>query len=309
MRVQRGLMVGTASLVVACGLDVVGSLASPSANVDGADAEPPALNLGDGGESAFDAAPPDETPIDAAPVDAGPCGATSIVENFASGLGSWTSYGGAAQGVTGNNGYARLIAKGDEERAAGLFWVPTVKATAFKARFNYYVSTPFEYWYMGDGLTFTWLTAKGSQVLGTGAINGQGLGLQPDAVGYAFALDGWKNSITNDLDAPSFALLEIDPARGEPGGYDWHVAKKGPYRRDDVYDSWRTIEVVVANGTASASFRFTPAGTATSLFADVPVDTSATLEAIGFTAATGGANAMGFFVDTVSFELTDAVCN
>ncbi|MDF2692961.1 MAG: hypothetical protein K0S65_1344 [Labilithrix sp.] len=313
MRLRGGLIlgVGAAGLAVACGLEVVGSSTSaPVLPTEGADAaEPPPLDLGSGGEAAFDASLPDETPSPPAPVDAGPCGATALVENFASGLGSWSTYGGTVQGVSGNNAYARLIAEGDDGRAAGLFWLPTVKATAFKARFTYYVATPYQYWYMGDGLTFTWLTSMGAAALGTGAISGQALGLQPGVTGFSFALDGWKNDATNDLDDPSFAILKIDPSRGDPGGYDWHVAKKGPYRRDDVYDNWRTIEVVVGNGKVSASFQFTPTGTATALFTDVPIDTSANIQAIGFTAGTGGADAMGFFVDTASFELIGATCN
>ena len=32
------------------------------------------------------------------------------------------------------------------------------------------------------------------------------------------------------------------------------------------------------------------------------------LVALGFTASTGGADAMGFAIDTVSFELLDATC-
>jgi hypothetical protein len=84
--------------------------------------------------------------------------------------------------------------------------------------------------------------------------------------------------------------------------------KNGPYYRDDVYDAWRTIEITVADGKASAKFRYSATGNLYGLFDDVPVDTTADIVAIGFTASTGGADAMGFFVDTVSFELTGATC-
>ena len=275
---------------------------------DDAAAEP--ARIGDGSERGpADAAPPEETPIDAAPVEAGPCGPSQLVDNFASGLGNWTHFGGVEQRLSqSNNAYARLIAEGAAGRAAGLFWTPTVKAKAFKARFAYYVSTPLRYWYMGDGLTFTWLTSTGSAALGTGAVTGQGLGLQPGIAGHAFALDGWKNTAIGDDDAPSFSFLDIDPTRGNPGSYSWHLAKNGPYYREDVYDAWRMIELTVQGGKATAMFRYAPNGNPYTLFEDVAVDTSANIVALGFTASTGGVDAMGFSVDTVSFELLDASC-
>ena len=319
MRSRAGL-VGAAAVVtgalMACGLDIVGSAdtAEPDDSAPGParPAPEPIDDLGDddgGAAPTFDAALPDETPIDGGPPDAGPCSA-SITENFAQGLGAWAQYGGVVRGVSGNNAYAQLIAPDAKSRAAGLFWVPPagVKATSFRASFSYYVATPYRYWYMGDGLTFTWLTSTGGSALGAGAVTGAGLGLQPGIAGSAFALDGWQNSSIGDLAEPSFSVLGIDPARGNPGSYAWHLAKKGPYRRSDVYDAWRRIEIVVANGKATARFRFSPNGTPTTLFEDVTVDT-ANLVALGFTAATGGADAMGFFVDTVSIELTDATCD
>ncbi len=304
------LVVAGAAVGVACGLDVVGTLAPAEITTgDAASTAPATERIGDGDDApALDAAAAEETPIDAGPVDTGPCGPTVLVDNFAQGLGSWVSYGGVEQRVTGNNAYARLIAEGDKKRAAGLFWLPKVNATAFKATFTYYVATPFRTWYMGDGLTFVWLTSLGTSPLGTGAVEGQGLGIQPGTTGYAFALDEWQNSSIGDLEGPSFNFLRIDPARGNPGSYDWHLVKKGPYANKDVYDAWRTLEIVVEDGKASASFRFTPTSTPNALFTNVAVDTSANVVALGFTAATGGADAMGFFVDTVSFELTNATC-
>ena len=320
MRFRGAVLVAAGAAVVACGLEVVGNVnpieAPPDAGVTPVDvssddaAAPEPERIGDGGEATTDAAPIDETPLDAGPVvDAGPCGPSVLVDNFAQGLGKWTHYGGVEQRTQGNNAYARLIAEGVPARAAGLFWVPTVKATAFKAKFAYYVRTSDRYWYMGDGITFTWLTSTGGTTLGTNATSGQGLGLQPGVAGYAFALDGWQNSSIGDLDAPSFSFLHIDPARGSPGSYGWHVSKRGPFYRPDVYEAWRTIELTVANGRASALFRFSPNGTLHSLIENVPVDTSTNVVAMGFTASTGGADAMGFFVDTVSFELTNATCN
>ena len=313
---SRSAAVAVAALVsvAACGLDVVGralpaeSASDSPTSTDATTPEPE--RLGDGTEDpGADAAPPEETPIDAGPVDAGPCGLPVLADNFAQGLGKWTQYGGVEQAVAGNNNaYARLIAEGVESRAAGLFWLPNMNAKAFKASFSYYVSTPARDWYMGDGFTFSWLTSTGSAPLGSGAVTGQGLGLQPGTAGYAFALDEWQNTSIGDLKGPSFNLLHIDAARGSPGSYDWHLVKKGPYYDSDVYDAWRTIEITVADGKASAWFRFVPNGTRSTLFTDVAVDTSANIVAIGFTAATGGSDAMGFFVDTVSIELTDATC-
>ena len=318
MRLRAGLLVVGGVAVVACGLDVVGiSLPGDAvtATTDGDDAgAPEPERIGDGSErDDTDAAPPEETTIDAGPVEAGACGASVLVDNFAMGLGNWTHYGGVEQRIAqNNNAYARLIAEGASSRAAGMFWLPTVKAKAFKATFAYFVSTPFRYWYMGDGFTFTWLTSTGGAALGTGALNGQALGMQPGVAGYAFALDGWKNTSTGDRDAPSLAFLAIDPSRGNPGSYDWHVAKNGPYYREDLYDAWRTIEISVMGGKASARFRFSPTGPLHRLFDDVPVDSSTSgtsdIVAMGFTASTGGSDAMGFAIDTVSFELIDATC-
>jgi len=322
MRLRAGVLLVAGAAIVACGLDVVGTTvpdgvesttpeggAAISLEEAGA-SEPEPERIGDGRDNeGADAAPPAETPVDAGAVDAGPCGPSALVDNFAQGLGSWTHYGGVQQGVAQNgNAYARLIAEGANTRAAGLFWLPTVKAKAFKATFAYYIATPYSYWYMGDGLTFTWLTSTGGASLGTGAIAGQGLGLQPGVAGHAFALDGRQHASIGDRGAPSFSFFDIDPSRGNPGSYDWHIENKGPYRRSDVYDAWRTIEITVANGRATAQFRFVPNGSRYGLFENVPVDTSADIVAMGFTASTGSAEPMGFFVDTVSFELTDAVC-
>ena len=319
MRYRAAVFVAACAAVVACGLEVVGNAVTVEATPEAGSSEPVVdpvedaavqpERIGDGGEATLDAAPPEETPVDAGPIDAGPCGPTVLVDNFAQGLGKWTHYGGVEQRIQGNNAYARLIAEGVRTRAAGMFWLPTVKATAFKARFAYFARSSDRYWYMGDGITFTWLTSTGGVALGTNAVTGQGLGLQPGVAGHAFALDGWRNALIGDLDPPSFSFLDIDPARGNPGAYGWHLSKNGPYYRTDVYDAWRTIELTVANGRATAMFRFSPNGTLHRLVENVPVDTSADIVAMGFTASTGGADAMGFFVDTVSFELTNATCN
>ena len=318
MRSRAWVLLAGGTVLVACGLDLVGAAGPVEITPTDAAATPETgatslepEKLGDGTEPpAADAAPPDETPIDAGPVDAGPC-TTSLVDNFAQGLGNWTHFGGVERRTAGTNAYARLIAQDVKSRAAGLFWlVPSaVNATSFKASFAYYVSTPYREYYQGDGITFTWLTSTGTAPIGTGAVTGQGLGIQPGVTGYAFAIDQWRNESIGDLEGPSFNFLRIDPGAGNPGSYDWHVAKKGPYYQSQVYDAWRTIEITVEGGKASAVFRFSPGGAPNVLFTDVPVDTTAKITALGFTAATGGADPMGFSVDTVSFALTNATCN
>ena len=45
----------------------------------------------------------------------------------------------------------------------------------------------------------------------------------------------------------------------------------------------------------------------TTLFQNVTIP-AAPILALGFTAATGGADSLGFLVDTVNIQLTDAVC-
>lgn len=311
MGTRAAIFVVAGAAVVACGLDVVGTVdegaLDPRAVRAPDDAGVVPERIGDGDE-AVDAAAPGETPPGT--IDAGACSKAVLVDNFVDGLGKWAHFGDVEQQVSPSaNAYARLIEAGKKNRAAGLFWLPSVGAKAFKASFTYHVTTPNRGMIMGDGLTFTWLTSTGILPLGVGAVTGRGLGLQPGAVGYAFALDAWQNPLLGDLPGPSFGFLELDPARGSPGSYQWHIAKNGPYRLDDVYDAWRTIEITVADGHAAAKFRFVPGGTSHSLFAGVPVDTTSTIVAMGFTASTGSAEAMGFAVDAVAFELTDATCD
>ncbi|AKU99103.1 hypothetical protein AKJ09_05767 [Labilithrix luteola] len=281
---------------MACGreLDIVGALA-------------PSEIIADGG-SPLPASSPSGPAIDAAPVDSGACAPTVFVERFDTGFAQWTTYGGVELASIGGESTGQLIATGAKSRAAGLFWIPTVKATSFRATFNYYVPKPPADWEVGDGLTFTWLTSTGTSPLGADASDGQGLGLPADVTGYALALDGWQNSSINDLDAPSFNILALDPARGLPGQYDWHVRTLGPFEPADVYGVWRTIEAVVANGKVSATLRLSTGGQVATLFTDVPIDTSAAVTALGFTASTGDAAAAGYFVDTVTFELTNPSC-
>jgi hypothetical protein len=202
---------------------------------------------------------------------------------------------------TSGNAYARFTTTSSYNRAAGLFWIPEVKATSFTATFEYYALTPFFQFGMGDGITFAWLTDTGVAALGAGAFSGGALGFAPNVTGHAFALDSYRNLSAGDPTSPSFSLLRVDKARGNPGSYDWHVATRGPL--GSVYDAWRTVVIKVANGLASASV-----GT-TMLIVDAPVaDKAAPILAIGFTASTGGGDPIAFHVDTVQIELTDPTC-
>lgn len=300
---------GTASIAVACGVDLVGE-ASPDAGFVEASTSPsdPSKPAGtttlEGGS--LDT-PPDadiidgETPIpDAGPPKSDAGCTTSITDTFADGiLPKWTTYGPVSQGTANGNAYARLIPLDTPGTAAGMFWVPTAKATSFTATFTYYARTDgFDD--IGDGLTFTWITAKDANALGTGAVTGAGLGIQPGVSGYAFAFDGYQNSGINDTSSPSFSVLKIESTRGSPASYDWHVIKSGPW--SGVYDSWRNTSVKLANGKVSTKV------TTTSVFNDVAV-TPSPIVAIGFTASTGGVHPIAFFVDTVSITLDDATCN
>jgi hypothetical protein len=305
--------IGTA-LVVACGLDVVGAPnatstdGGPSTTKDQGsgpaleDSGGPPVSLLDAGVT-----PDEEPPIpDAGMVDAGPCGPATFSESFVptdflTVPNRWTTYGGVQRRVVGSRAHAELIGANESSTAAGLFWLPKTKAKAFKVSFVYRADPPSGTDYIGDGITFTWLTSMNG-ALGANAVTGQGLGLQPGVTGYAFALDAWRNGSINDQYAPSFNILRIDGTKA-PGGYDWHVAKS-PQFDNSVFYQWHTVTITVADNKVSATI-----GSQQVLFSNVAIDTSANIVALGFTASTGGAYPIGFYVDTVQIDLTNATCN
>lgn len=294
---------------VACGLELSG---------DGGPPEIPLPERDDGGNK--DATPvgelpetgsdilPGETPLDAGE-EAGDCGPTTVVDNFAAGIGpQWITYGKVQQTVSqSGNALARLVQTDDGDEAAGLFFAPKVTATAFTAAFNYYAQRPRVEWWesatYSDGLTFTWITEGDPATLGKDpatAVTGAGLGLPNAMKGFSFALDSYRNSAPQDLDGPSFYLFGLDSARGTPGTYPWHIQKIGPWT--GVYDSWHRVTITFAAGKLSATI-----DTTVKIFENVDVPT-AKIKAIGFTAATGGGKSVGFWVDTVDIKLTDATC-
>lgn len=299
----------------ACGLDVVGSLdAGVAAQPDATDAARTIAIDGDlPDDAAVEAAslpqvpigPETETPIaDAGAPDAvGDCGSPIIADNFntAALASRWLTYGTAKQSDDGfGNGYVQMIPTGQGGKVAGLFTLPGFTATSFNASFRYFARQPGGFGSVGDGITFFWVTSGAvSQATLADAIGGGGLGISRTLGGYAFALDAYRNSGINDPSAPSFSLLRVEPAKGAPSSYDWHVQNDGPY--SGVYDTWRTITVTFNNGKLSASI------SGTKLFQNVSIP-MANITALGFTAATGGTDALGFYIDTVNIELTDAVC-
>jgi hypothetical protein len=308
LRWRLGLIFALAAVALAafaCGVDLIGTPdATTPAGTDAGVQESPNLpqpgeTLDGGSLGVPDAEVGDaETPL----IDSGAsnveCGAPTLNDNFANGIGQWTQYGDVTQGIQGSNGYARLIQLNTPGKAAGLFWVPTVNATAFKATFSYYART-----YAGsggDGLTLTWLTAKDAAALGTGVVSGQTLGIPPNVSGYAFAFDAFRNNSITDPPSPSFSILKIDGAQ-PPGNYAWHVKKSGPWSY--VFDSWREVIVTVRDGKLTATV------TGTAVFTNEPIDTTTPIVAIGFTASTGGADPIAFFVDTVSIAFENATCN
>ena len=299
----------------ACGLDVVGSRDAVAPASDASDATA-AHTIDLDGEVPDDAAleaaslpqvpigPETETPIADAGADAvGDCGSPIIADNFntAALASRWLTYGTAKQSDDGfGNGYVQMIPTGQGGKVAGLFTLPGFAATSFNASFRYYAQQPGGFGSIGDGITFFWITSGAvSQATLADAIGGGGLGLSRTLGGYAFALDAYRNSGINDPSTPSFSLLRVEPAKGPPSAYDWHVQNDGPY--SGVYDTWRTVTITFNNGKLSASI------SGTKLFQNVTIP-MANIVALGFTAATGGTDAIGFYVDTVNIELTDPVC-
>jgi hypothetical protein len=300
-------------IAAACGLDVVGSREAP-ALPDAADASRAALPDAEVPfDSSVEAAPLAQVPIGPEPeppiadagadvVVIGDCGSPVIADNFTAGIGpTWVTYG-EAQAATSlqGNGFVRMIPTGQGGKVAGLFTRPGFTATSFIASFRYLAQTPSFSDNLGDGLTFFWITSGAvSQATLADAIVGGGLGIPRTLGGYAFALDAYHNSNVGDPSPPSFSLLHVEPARGAPGGYDWHVQNDGPYT--GVYDGWRVVTLTFDKGKLSADV------SGTKIFQNVSIPQAKILY-LGFTAATGGADALGFAIDTVNIQLTDPVC-
>jgi hypothetical protein len=305
---QASLLVLVTTVGVACGFTVLGS--TESANGDGTDGggareaspgSPP--SIADGAPSLGDKTDDDAGgESDGGVFDDAGCGPTTFTENFANGLGGWTTYGPVQVRMGGPQGnFARLIDDQDST-AAGMFWLPKPKAKEIHVTFRYRVDVPSGTDYIGDGFTFTWLTDNGAQVIGKDAISGQALGLWPGVTGYAWILDAWENSGIDDEQAPFFSFIHVENGRGRPGNYPWHVKKSVQYTYS-VFDTWWPVDIKIEAGKATAVV------STKTVVSDAPVDTNANITGIGFTAATGGAYPMRISVDTVTFELKNAVCN
>lgn len=306
------------SVGVACGLDVVGSGDGPAPDhaADAADAHAALPGASADGavleDGAAEAAPLPEVPIgpgtETPPVDAGvapvgDCGSPVIADNFNSPsvASRWITTGEAkpASDLSGN-GFVRMIPAAQGNKVAGLFTRPGFTATSFTASFRYAAQRPYFYGTWGDGLTFFWITSGAvSPATLADAVSGGGLAIPRTLGGYALALDAYSNANLSDPGTPSFSLLHVEPAKGPPGSYDWHVANIGPF--SGVYDAWRTITITFAGGKLSASV------SGTTLFQNVAIP-AAPILALGFTAATGGVDSLGFLIDTVDIQLTDPVC-
>jgi len=309
-RLAWTVLIAAGIVGVACGLDVSGEggLSLPD-RADGGNIGD-AMPVGDLPEAGTGIDPGTETPLeDAGQVEAGSCGPATFAENFAKPIAApWITYGKVAQTVNGSNGFARLIATGEGGQAAGLFYAPTVSATSFVVSFRYFAQRPYVDWWetpaYADGFTFTWLTEADLAALGKGeamgAVTGSGLGLTKGSKGFGFALDCYRNSAPQDLDGPSFYVFNLDSAKGNPGSYPWHLEKRGPYT--GVYDAWHTVVATFAGGKLSVTI-----DNSAKIFTAVDVPATK-IKALGFTAATGGGDSVGFFVDTVDIKLTDATC-
>ncbi|MBX3185712.1 MAG: hypothetical protein KF819_01805 [Labilithrix sp.] len=298
--------------LAACGLSIVGSM-DPSLPAEGG---PDSLTAVDGSaeiDASGDAeALPEpmadgsiEEPLGDAGVVMTDCGITTLADTFNSGIDStWVRTGDATRVTSSGNGYVRMTQVGQGSRKAGLFFTPTVTATEFKVSFRYYAQRPSVGWWetprYADGVTFTWFTSGDKDDLSS-TNNGHTLAVPRKMGGAAFALDSFTNSSINDPSTPSFSLLRVDPARGDPGAYDWHVRNRGPY--SNLYDTWRDVSVTYQGGLLSATV------STTNIFQNEAVTVPAgKIVAIGFTASTGGGHPVGYYIDTVRIELLNATC-
>ena len=300
----------------ACGLDVVGSAgvtAAGQADAPDGHVALPGVAAGDvPDDAAEEAAPPAEVPIgpgtetpadDAGAAPVGDCGSPTISDLFNSAAidPRWIATGEAKPANDGlGNGFVRMIPAGQGFKSAGLFTRPGFTATSFTATFRYLAERPYSFGNWGDGITFFWITSGAvSPATLADTVNGGGLGIPRTLGGHVFALDAYRNTSLLDPSAPSFSLLHVEPAKGLPGAYDWHVQNNGPF--SGVYDAWRTVTITYTGGKLSANV------SGTQLFQNVSIP-PANISCLGFTAATGGGDSLGFAIDTVSITLTDPVC-
>lgn len=300
-----------AVIAIACGFDLEGTMDPLAPQLDSAVRFEASLPDGEPVDAGIDAPTLPEIPIGGGepPLDAGAdatvgdCGALVIADYFNTDpIGPmWMKYGPVSeQFESGGNGFVRLIPTGRGGTAAGLFTVPAVTASSFVAKFRFYAETPGGGGSVGDGLTFSWISSGVvNQASLADAVRGAGLGVPRTLGGVAFALDSYANSSIGDPSTPAFSLLHLEPAKGAPGGYDWHFKNTGPY--NGIYDAWRTVTVTLDKGKVSADVN------GQVLFSKESV-TGGNIAAIGFTAATGGSDAIGFNVDSLRIDFKDAVC-
>jgi hypothetical protein len=226
----------------------------------------------------------------------------TVVESFAAGVpAAWLATGqtSAAAADGGAGPYVVLIPPGLTSRTAGLWLRAPRDFTTFTIEAKIRALRPGG-GNLSDGVTLTWLEiADDAGALGN-VLGGVALGLPRNARGYAVALDIYDNGgSANDPNVPYWGLFRVDPSRGDPGTYDWHVRSTAAI--SNAFGAWHTVVVGVAGGTL-----------------DVTIDGQATFTGVtgiaplrgtlGFTAAVGGVTGAGFDVDEVRLTLPNPAC-
>ncbi|HEY8074393.1 MAG TPA: hypothetical protein VIF62_09790 [Labilithrix sp.] len=224
-----------ATVVVACGIDAVGSLAPPAEDA-GSDASlpppplPPEPPDADDGDSAIG--------VDAA--EAGPkCGFVDVSDSLTTldgGLdggpdGGWVIVHDSSNGTypqidTSPEGPAVSLV-GFGSSVGGIYLQPRA-LKAFDISFRYIVECPGAVGSCSDGLSAIWLRANdGGPPELYAPVSGATLGVPPGLDGGALTLDIATDPGPVDPATPAFSFLGIDGTKS-PGSYDWHLDSGAP---------------------------------------------------------------------------------
>ena len=142
-------------------------------------------------------------------------------------------------------------------------------------------------------MAIAWLEIENDAGALTNVNGGAGLALPRNARGWAAALDLYDNGgSVNDPSVPYWGVFKLDPTRGMPGTYDWHVVSTASV--SGVVDVWHRVVVTVAGGSASLSVDGATVLTTTGV--------TGSRGTIGFACSVGGVTGAGFYLDDVEVE-------
>ena len=257
----------------------------------------------DGAADASDGSAPDDAPGADAPADGG-CGPVTVIdETFATGFPpGWTAAGDTDQTAKPDAATpgVQLVPLESFEYGTLFHDAIAVPLGAFSATFRFRVDASSSV--VSDGLAFVWLDGTGDV---TAATYGQGLGVVDKRSGWAFVLDTYENPDNTDPAAPYYGVVRIDPTRGRPGTYDWHLKSTSPLGKT-VFSVTHTARVTLASSQVTATvdgITVLDAVSVATRSASPPAQGN-----IGITAATGGSSPLAVFVDDLRVTVPNQAC-